>query len=169
MPFAKVVAALEEFSDPNRSSEDENQKLRYRCKSGRSMRAGAADRGRIVGAELLHELERPPHHAAEPGLAHEHVVRFLGEHEAAGARERVEPRFREALELELAVTVGEIGEAEERQPVGDRLVERAEDARLVGVARVAREQLLGLLAAVAAEVARGGGTPSPTGACLPRR
>ena len=39
-----------------------------------------------------------------------------------------------------------------RQPVADRLVEGAEDARLVGVAGVALEQLLGLLAAVAAEV-----------------
>jgi len=28
MPFANVVAALEEFSEPKRSSEDENQKLR---------------------------------------------------------------------------------------------------------------------------------------------
>ena len=33
-----------------------------------------------------------------------------------------------------------------------RLVERAEDARLVGIARAALQQLLGLLAAVAAEV-----------------
>ena len=86
------------------------------------------------------------------GLADEHVVRFLGQHEAAGARQRIERRFGEALELELAVAVGEVGEHEERQPVADRLVEGAEDARLVGVAGVALEQLLGLLAAVAAEV-----------------
>ena len=39
-----------------------------------------------------------------------------------------------------------------RQPVRRRLVEGAEDARLVGIARVALQHLLGLLAAVAAEV-----------------
>ena len=56
-------------------------------------------------------------------------------------------------QLELAVAVGEVGEEEERQPVRRRLVERAEDARVVGVARVALEHLVGLVAPVAAEVA----------------
>jgi hypothetical protein len=56
------------------------------------------------------------------------VVRFFGEHEAAGARQRIEGRLGEALELELAVAVGEVGEAVERQPVRDRFVEGGEDA-----------------------------------------
>jgi hypothetical protein len=93
-----------------------------------------------------------PDDAADAGLAHEHVVGFLGEHEAAGARQRVERALRQALELVLAVAVGEVGEAVEREPVRHRLVEGGEDARLVGVARVARKQLFRLLAAVAAEI-----------------
>src|SRR5712691_9330687 len=115
-------------------------------------RAPAADRPGAVAADLLHHLERAPYDPAEAGLADEHVVGFLGQHETAGAGERVERGFGKTLQLELAVAVGEIAEAEERQPVLDRLVECAEDARLVDVAGVAREELLGPLAAVAAEV-----------------
>jgi len=80
------------------------------------------------------------------------VVRFLDQHEAAGARQRVETRFGQRGELVLAVAVGEIGEHEEGEPVGRLLVEGAEDARLVGIARMALQQHLGLLAAVAAEI-----------------
>ena len=87
-----------------------------------------------------------------PDLAHEHVVRLLGQHEAAGARQRIEARFGERGELVLAVAVGEVGEHEEGEPVRRRLVEGAEDARLVGIARMALEQHLRLLAAVAAEI-----------------
>jgi hypothetical protein len=106
----------------------------------------------VVGVQLLHHLQRALDDAADAGLAHEHVVRFLGQHEARGARQRVERALGEALELELAVAVGEVREHEERQPVVHRLVERAQDARLVDVARVALEQFFGFLAAVAAEV-----------------
>src|SRR2546430_9806917 len=38
--------------------------------------------------------------SADAGLAHEHVVRLLGQHEAAGARERIEARLREAVRSE---------------------------------------------------------------------
>ena len=69
-----------------------------------------------------------------PRLADRQVVRLLGQHEAAGARERVEARLGERRELVLAVAVGERGEAEEVEPGGDRAVERAEDARVVGLA-----------------------------------
>ena len=106
----------------------------------------------LVGAELFHHLEGAFDHAADAGFADEHVVRFLREHEAAGTRQRIEARFGQTLQLELAVAVGEIGEAEKRQPVRDRLVEGAENARLVRVARVAREQLFRFLAPVAAEM-----------------
>src|SRR6266850_74712 len=115
-------------------------------------RAPEADRLGAVAAGLLHHLERAPHDPAEAGLADEHVVSFLRQHETAGAGERVERGLGKTLQLELAVAVGEIAEAEERQPVLDRLVECTEDARLVDVAGVAREQFLGLLASVAAEV-----------------
>ena len=116
---------------------------------GRSMAPSAAH---VVGLVLLHQLAGALDDAADAGLAHEHVVRFLGQHEAAGARQRIEARFGERRELVLAVAVGEVGEHEERQPVRRRLVEGAQDARLVGVARVPLQQLLGLLAAVAAEI-----------------
>ena len=63
------------------------------------------------------------------------------------------PLSRSEAELELAVAVGEVREEEERQPVGRGLVERPEDARVVLVAGVALQHLVGLVAAVAAEVA----------------
>src|SRR6185437_3575083 len=72
--------------------------------------------------------------------------------EARRARQRIEAAFGEALELELAVSVGEEREHEKAEPVGNRLVERGEDARLVGVAGMALEQRLGFLASVAAEI-----------------
>ena len=37
------------------------------------------------------------HDAADAGLADEHVVRFLGQHEAAGARQRIEARLRQRI------------------------------------------------------------------------
>ena len=54
--------------------------------------------------------------------------------------------------LHLAVAVGEVGEHEERQPVGRRLVERAEHARRIVRAGAAAQQTVGLVAAVAAEI-----------------
>ena len=80
------------------------------------------------------------------------MMRLLGQHEAAGARERIEARLGQRAELKLAVAVGEEREHEERQPVRRRFVERAEDARVVGVAGTALEQRFRLLAAVAAEM-----------------
>ena len=74
-------------------------------------RAVVADALRIVGVQLLHDLQRPPDDPAEAGLADEHMVGFLGQHEAAGARQRIEGALGQHLELELAVAVGEIGEA----------------------------------------------------------
>ena len=103
-------------------------------------------------ALLLHHLGGALHDALHAGRADEHVVRLLLEHELAGARQRVEGRLLEGAELVLPVAVGEVGEHEELQPVGRRLVEGAEDARRVEVAGVALEQLLGLLAALPAEV-----------------
>ena len=63
------------------------------------------------------------------------------------------PDSASAHELELAVAIGEVREHEEREPVGRPLVEGAEDARIVGVARAALEQRVGFLAAVASEIA----------------
>ena len=90
--------------------------------------------------------------ARDAGLADEHVVRLLGQHEARRARQRIERALRERQQLRLAVTIGEHREHEEIEPVVDWLVERVEDPRLVPVAALPREQLLRLVAAVAAEV-----------------
>src|SRR6266540_494720 len=112
----------------------------------------AAVPAHVVALVLTHDLARPLHHAAHAGLADEHVVRLLGQHEPAGTRERVEAALGQARELVLAVAVGEEAEHVEGQPVRRPLVERAEDARLVAVARAALEQGLGLLASIAPEV-----------------
>ena len=107
---------------------------------------------RIVGVQLLHHFKRAPDDAIDAGVADEHVVRLFGQHELAGARQRIEARLGQRLELKLAVAIGEVGEHEEAEPVANGLVERAQDARLVGVAGVALQQLFRLLAAVAAEI-----------------
>ena len=100
---------------------------------------------------FAHLLAGAPHDAHDAGFAHKHVVGLFGQHEAAGAGQRIEARFRERAELELAVAVLEEGVHEERKPVVRRLVERLQRARLVGIARVAGQHLLRLLAPVAAE------------------
>ena len=112
----------------------------------------AAVRGDVLGVVLAHQLGGAGHHAVDTGGADEHVVRLLLEHELAGARQRVERRLLQRAQLVLPVAVGEVGEHEERQPVGRLLVERAEDARGVEVAGVALQQRLGLLAPGAPEV-----------------
>ena len=106
----------------------------------------------IVDAGLLHRLAGALDDAGDAGLAHEHVVGFLGQHEAAGARQRIEAGLRQRFELHLAVAVGEVGEHEERQPVRRLLVEGAEHARRVGIAGAALQQGFRLLAAVGAEI-----------------
>ena len=107
---------------------------------------------RVVDAGRLHRLAGALDGAADAGLADEHVVRLFGQHEAAGARQRIEAGLRQALELHLAVAIGEEGEHVERQPVRRRLVEGAEHARLVGIAGAALQQFGRFLAAVAAEI-----------------
>ena len=100
----------------------------------------------------FHRLAGALDDAGDAGLADEHVMRFLGQHEAAGARQRIEAGLRQRLELHLAVAVGEKGEHEERQPIRRLLVEGAEHARRVGVAGAALQQRFGFLAAVGAEI-----------------
>ncbi len=119
---------------------------------GKVDHAQAAQPGRVVGLVLVHHVAGALDDARNARFADEHVVRLLGQHEAAGARQRVEARLGERRELVLAVAVGDEGKHEERQPVRRLLVERGEDARVVGVARAALEQRLGFLATVAAEV-----------------
>ena len=65
--------------------------------------------------------------------------------------QRVEGGFLQRAELVLAVPVGEVGEHEEREPVRGLFVERAQDARRLEASRVAVQQFLGLLPALAAE------------------
>jgi hypothetical protein len=99
--------------------------------------ADFADIVRVLDPGRLHRLAGALDGAADAGLADEHVVRLFGQHEAAGARQRIEAGLREALQLHLAVAVGEECEHVERQPVRRRFVEGAEHARLVGVAGAA--------------------------------
>ena len=70
----------------------------------------------------------------DAGVADEHVMRFFGQHELAGARERLEPGFGQRRKLILAVAIREHREAEKVEPVVAGLIEGFEDARLVGIA-----------------------------------
>ena len=115
-------------------------------------RTHLGDLVRILDAGFLHRLAGALHGAGNAGLADKHVMRFLGQHEAAGARQRIEAGLREAFELHLAVAVGEEREHEERQPVRRRFVEGAEHARRFVGAGAAAQQVIGFLAAVAAEI-----------------
>ena len=113
----------------------------------------AAERPHVLReAGFAHQLAGALENARDAGLADEHVVRFLGQHEPRRARQRIERALRQRHQLRLAVAIGEHREHEEVEPVVDRLVERLEDPRLVAVAALALEQLLGFVAAVAAEV-----------------
>ena len=107
---------------------------------------------RVRNAGRFHRLAGALDGAADAGLTDKHVMRFFRQHEAAGSRERIEARLRERLELHFAVAVGEEREHEKGQPVGRRLVERAEHARAVLVTGAAAQQFVRLLAAVAAKI-----------------
>jgi len=77
---------------------------------------------------------------------------FFGEHEARRTRERLERALSEREQLIFSVAIGEEREHEKRKPIGARLVECAEEARFVRVARSALEQFVGLFATVATEI-----------------
>ena len=49
----------------------------------------------IVGVVFLHDLAGALHDPHDAGLADKHVVRFFGQHETAGTRQRVEAAFRQ--------------------------------------------------------------------------
>ena len=122
---------------------------------GRSMTPSERTRvdiGRVVDPGLAHRGAGALDDAPDPALPDEHVMRLFGQHKAAGARQRVEPRLRQRMQLHLAVAIGEEREHEEGEPVRGRLVEGAQQARAVAVARLAAQQILGLLAPVAAEI-----------------
>ena len=95
--------------------------------------------GGIADPVLRHHLRGPLQDARDPRLADEHVMRFLGQHEARGSRQRVERALRQRAELELAVAVGEKCEHEKSEPVRRPFVERAEDSRIVAIARAPLE------------------------------
>ena len=116
-------------------------------------RSRLAHRLRIVGTDLFHDFERASHDAADARIADEHVMGLFGQHELAGPRERIETRLRQRFELKLPIAIREVREHEEAQPIRDRFVERAQDARMIDASRVTREQLFGFFAAVAPEIA----------------
>src|SRR5215212_4678952 len=79
-------------------------------------------------------------------------MRFFGQHETRGARQRIETGFRECRELELAVAIGKEGEHVERQPIGRSLVERPEDARVVAITGTPHKKRIGFFSTVPAEM-----------------
>ena len=79
-------------------------------------------------------------------------MRFFGQHEAAGARQRIKTGFGQCAQLKLAVTIGEVGEHVERQPVRRLFIECGENTRLLGIAGIALQQCFRFFAAVAAKM-----------------
>jgi len=90
-------------------------------------------------------------HAADTGIA-TNCGALFGQHEFAGARQRIETRFRKRLELKFSVAIGEIRKHLKTQPVADRFVKGAQDAGLVGVAGMPFEQFFRFFAAIASEI-----------------
>src|SRR5260370_30012995 len=115
--------------------------------------AEGADIGRIIDFIFFHDFAGALNDAADSGLADKHVMRFFGEHEAAGAGERVEAGFSEGAELEFAVAVGEESKHVEGEPIGRGLVENAGEAWVVSGARTAGGAGCGVFAAVAPQSA----------------
>src|SRR5262245_37020397 len=107
---------------------------------------------RVAILTLLHQLRGASDYAPDAGLTDEHVVSLFGQHEFAGAGQRLESRFGQRAKPILAVAVGEQRESIKVQPVVARLIEGLQDARLVGVAAAALQQLFGLLTPVASEI-----------------
>ena len=107
---------------------------------------------RVISAQLAHHIGGALNHPHNPAFPHEHMVRLFREHKAAGAGQRVEARFRQRRQLILAVAVGEIGKHQIRQPVGSRFVERPQDTRPVGIARMPLQHRLRFLPPIAPEI-----------------
>src|SRR5437870_13399304 len=80
------------------------------------------------------------------------MMRFFGQHEFTGARQRLESRLSQSRELILAVTIRKHRESEKVQPVVARLIECFEDARFVRIAAAPLQQRISLIAAVAAKI-----------------
>src|SRR3546814_19864229 len=81
------------------------------------------------------------------------MVRLFGQHELGGACQGIETGLGQRAQLELAIAIREIRKHVERQPVGGFLVERAQYAVAVLVARITLQQGIGLFTAVAPEIA----------------
>src|SRR5690242_21112972 len=69
---------------------------------------------------FFHQLRRATDHAPKTGVANKHVMRFLGEHEVARARERLKARFGECGKLILAVAIRKHREGEKVEPIVTR-------------------------------------------------
>ena len=119
---------------------------------GQINHTGGAQFGDVVGFELVHDIHRALNRAADTRFAHKHVMRFFGQHELGGARQRIEGRFGQSTQLEFAVTVGEVSEHEKRQPVRGLLVEGLQDTGVVFVAAVTLQQSIGFFTAIFAEI-----------------
>ena len=79
-------------------------------------------------------------------------MRLFGQHESAGARQRVKARLREAFQLHLAIAVSEIGKHEERQPIRRLFVEGTQHPwRFVRTRRPA-QQVICLFTTIFAEI-----------------
>src|SRR6188508_1894534 len=79
-------------------------------------------------------------------------MRLFGEHESCRSRQRIERTLRQRQQLRLPVAIGEHREHEEIEPVVDWLVERIENAWLVTISALTRQEFLSFVATVPAKV-----------------
>src|SRR3954467_88175 len=104
MPAWKALAALVLISLPNRSNVSEKCRFSLRWMVGRSItprrRTASVSCGPAMPASAM--ARQVASITRDAAVAHEHVVRLFGQHEAAGAGQRVEAGLRERLELHLA-------------------------------------------------------------------
>src|SRR5260370_8907586 len=85
-----------------------------------------AERAHIRGSVdfvFLHDFAGALNNAAHATFSDEHVMRFFGEHEPAGACERIQTGFSERAELKFPVAVREERNHEEVHPAEDRSVQ----------------------------------------------
>src|SRR2546429_9633777 len=76
----------------------------------------AAEPADVVGLGLAHQLAGALHHASDPRLADEEMMRLFGQHEAARPRQRIETALGKARESLLDCAVGAISNHQYRDP-----------------------------------------------------
>src|SRR5262249_16242243 len=79
-------------------------------------------------------------------------MRFLGQHEFAGPRQRFKSRFRQRRKLILAVTIGKNRKRVEVEPVVARLIEGLKNPWLIRIPATTFEERISFVATVTSKI-----------------